>query len=50
MGSIKLVTTLELNILSRKLVGTKEKHVFLKDSEEDWVFVPESKIKINLKN
>ena len=47
MGSIKLVTTLEFNILSKKLVGSKEKHVFLKDSEEEWVFVAESEFIIN---
>ena len=48
MGMINLVTTNEFNILSRKLRGVKEKHVFLKDSNDEWIFVAESKVLNNL--
>ena len=43
MGNVNLVTTAEFNILSKKILGNQEKHVFLKDSDEEWIFVSESK-------
>ena len=41
MNEIKIVTTLEFNILARKLMGPNEKHIFLPDSNNMWLFVNE---------
>ena len=41
MKDIKIVTTLEFNILAKKLIGPNEKHIFLPDTEDMWLFVNE---------
>ena len=50
MKEIKIVTTLEFNILARKLIGPNEKHVFLPDSHDMWIFVNEGKYGLHKTN